>query len=100
MEFLYSYIREIVIFVFVANLICNIYPSEQLKKYIRMLVGLLLIIMMFKPLISGDKILEKVDLSIDDNIDRQVDIQDKVMEYESKIESRIINENQESGKDR
>ena len=72
-EELAGYIKGIVFFSLFANLILDFMPNINYKKYIKVLIGILLIIVILKPIL---------------NFDLQVD--EKINEMETKIYERIL----------
>jgi len=49
MEFIYSYIKNICIFMLVITIITNIFPEKRYIKYIKFFAGILLILIVLSP---------------------------------------------------
>ena len=92
-EELAGYIKGIVFFSLFANLILDFMPNINYKKYIKVLIGILLIIVILKPILNFDFLLNEINDKVDDvsfelNNDLQVD--EKINEMETKIYERIL----------
>ena len=92
-EELTEYIKWIVFFSLFANLILDFMPNINYKKYIKVLIGILLIIVILKPILNFDFLLNEINDKVDDvsfelNNDLQVD--EKINEMETKIYERIL----------
>ena len=92
-EELAGYIKGIVFFSLFANLILDFMPNINYKKYIKVLIGILLIIVILKPILNFDFLLNEIndkveDVSFELNNDLQVD--EKINEMETKIYERIL----------
>lgn len=59
-EELAGYIKGIVFFSLFANLILDFMPNINYKKYIKVLIGILLIIVILKPILNFDFLLKKL----------------------------------------
>ena len=84
-EELTEYIKWIVFFSLFANI--------NYKKYIKVFIGILLIIVILKPILNFDFLLNEINDKVDDvsfelNNDLQVD--EKINEMETKIYERIL----------
>ena len=92
-EELTEYIKWIVFFSLFANLILDFMPNINYKKYIKVLIGILLIIVILKPILNFDFLLNEINDKVDDvsfelNNDLQVD--EKINEMETKNYERIL----------
>lgn len=88
-EELTGYIKWIVFFSLFANLILDFMPNINYKKYIKVLIGILLIIVILNFDFLLNEINDKVDdVSFELNNDLQVD--EKINEMETKIYERIL----------
>lgn len=61
MEIIYNYIKNIVYFSLFVNLILNIFPNKNSKKYVRLFAGFLLILVVLEPIADFDKITQKIE---------------------------------------
>lgn len=52
MDWVYGYIKNIVIFTLMTTMILNLYPKEEFEKYIRLFAGLLLLLLMLHPVLQ------------------------------------------------
>ena len=55
MQFVFSYVKNICIFVLIITIILNIFPEKQYIKYIKLFAGILLIALVFNPVIRINK---------------------------------------------
>lgn len=100
MEFIYSYVKNICVFMLVITLILNIFPDRQYKKYIKLFAGLLLIISAITPIVNlGKKRIDVADI-IDKYYSKEVtmdsDISDSVKEMQTKIYERVSEINEQT----
>ena len=65
-EELAGYIKGIVFFSLFANLILDFMPNINYKKYIKVLIGILLIIVILKPILNFDFLLNEINDKVDD----------------------------------
>lgn len=100
MEFIYSYVKNICVFMLVITLILNIFPDKQYKKYIKLIAGLLLIISTISPLINYGK--KRIDVTniIDRYYSKEItmdsDISDSVKELQTKVYERVSKINEQT----
>ncbi len=100
MEFLYSYIKNICVFMLVITLILNIFPDRQYIKYIKLFAGLLLIISAITPIINFGK--QRIDITkvIDKYYSKEItmdsDISDSVREMQTKVYERVRESNEQA----
>lgn len=94
MEFIYSYIKNICVFMLVITLILNIFPDRQYKKYIKLFAGLLLMSLVFKPFVRVKDIQRDINKKISEYSRASFDINlgDEVMELETKMYERASKE--------
>lgn len=88
-----EYIKGIVFFSLFANLILDFMPNVNYKKYIKVLIGILLIMVVLRPIINFNFIINEIDdivkdVSFKTNTDLQVD--EKISDMETKIYERIL----------
>ena len=81
MEFIYSYIKNICIFMLVITIITNIFPERRYIKYIKFFAGILLILIVLSPVF---KITKK-----NINIDAKNQLDTRLNDFEKKIEERL-----------
>lgn len=100
MEFLYSYIKNICVFMLVITLILNIFPDRQYIKYIKLFAGLLLIISAITPIINLGKqridITKVIDKFYSKEITMDSDISDSVREMQTKVYERVRESNEQA----
>ena len=100
MEFLYSYVKNICVFMLVITLILNIFPDRQYIKYIKLFAGLLLIISAITPIINLGK--QRIDITkvIDKYYSKEItmdsDISDSVREMQTKVYERVRESNEQA----
>lgn len=100
MEFLYSYVKNICVFMLVITLILNIFPDRQYIKYIKLFAGLLLIISAITPIINFGK--QRIDITkvIDKYYSKEItmdsDISDSVREMQTKVYERVRESNEQA----
>lgn len=100
MEFIYSYVKNICVFMLVITLILNIFPDRQYKKYIKLFAGLLLIISAITPIVNlGKKRIDVTDI-IDKYYSKEItmdsDISDNVKEIQTKVYERVSEINEQT----
>lgn len=100
MEFIYSYVKNICVFMLVITLILNIFPDRQYRKYIKLFAGLLLIISAIAPIVNlGKKRVDVADI-IDKYYSKEItmdsDISDSVNEIQTKVYERISEINEQT----
>lgn len=99
MQFVFSYVKNIFIFVLIITIILNIFPEKQYIKYIKLFAGVLLIALVFNPVIRINKsrinipqIIERYSgqrINLDMDMEKELEkIQKKVKERVSESESR------------
>ena len=89
MEFIYSYIKNICIFMLVITIITNIFPEKRYIKYIKFFAGILLIFL--SPVFKITKKDINVDRIITENIniDAKNQLDTRLNDFEKKIEERL-----------
>lgn len=50
MEFINEYVKEVIGFILITGIVMNLIPDKSLSKYIRMVIGIILIVLMLNPL--------------------------------------------------
>ena len=91
MEFIYSYIKNICIFMLVITIITNIFPERRYIKYIKFFAGILLILIDLSPVFKITKKNINVDRIITENIniDAKNQLDTRLNDFEKKIEERL-----------
>lgn len=94
MEFIYSYIKNICVFMLVITLILNIFPDRQYKKYIKLFAGLLLMSLIFQPLVRVKDIQGQINKLISEYAGGtyEVNLDNEVKELETKMYERVSEE--------
>lgn len=96
MNWFIEYIRNIVVFMLIRTIVLNIYPKSEFEKYIKLLAGFLLVILIMQPLLQmGGYQFNVEDYLGDFHIDTVPDYENKAEEFESKIISRWEEENED-----
>lgn len=96
MQFLTEWVMQIITFIFIASIAQMIIPSDAYKKYIQMVIGLLLLFILTKPIIfflqmDLSKELERVNDSLFQEIDHP-DQFDQASPLEEERDTYIWNE--------
>lgn len=94
MEFIYSYIKNICVFMLVITLILNIFPDRQYKKYIKLFAGLLLMSLIFRPFVRVKDIQREINKKISEysRNSYNINLSDDVIELETKMYERVSKE--------
>ena len=112
MEILYEWIKDIAIYMLLVSVIVNLLPKNHYEKYVRLFTGMVMIILMIKPLSSFLNLQEQLDTFFSLDIYKQelrdvnMDFQeisntyeDQMMEgYKEQIQSQLGLLLQEEGK--
>lgn len=89
MEFLTSWITNIILFILLAVIVDLLLPQTGLQKYVKMVIGLLLIIIFLSPLLKlmstdVDELLKKTEIGMDEkNISLEDSIENKKIEIQA-----------------
>ncbi|WP_033828446.1 stage III sporulation protein AF [Bacillus andreraoultii] len=96
MEFLTSWITNIILFILLAVIVELLLPQTGLQKYVKMVIGLLLIIIFLSPLLKllstdVDEVLKKTGIGIDqENISLENSIENKKIEIQAEQHAYIL----------
>ena len=87
MQFIFSYIKNICSFMIIITLILNLFPNKSYLKYIKFVAGLLLLIIVLRPILD----IKKIKININDIFEQysETDRKSMLQDY-SKIESDIL----------
>ena len=87
MQFIFSYIKNICSFMIIITLILNLFPNKSYLKYIKFVAGLLLLIIVLRPILD----IKKIKININDIFEQysETDRKSLLQDY-SKIESDIL----------
>jgi stage III sporulation protein AF len=67
MEFIYTWIRNIVIYMLLNTVIMNLVGGKNYKKYISIVSGMILVLIVIAPIMDFMKLEDKLDLFLDKN---------------------------------
>lgn len=77
MAFLIEWMKQIILFVLIAIVIDLLLPSNKMRKYIQLVVGIILIVMFLKPVFT------LFQINVTDEINKQMTVFDQGIEEES-----------------
>lgn len=86
-EFIYSWIKDLVIIFIIITLVDLVMPKGSMHRYIRFVIGLLIIFAVINPFVNLGNIDFQLDKEVFRNIDNQFSINEEIIEgQESQIE--------------
>lgn len=86
-EFIYSWIKDLVIIFIIITLVDLVMPKGSMHRYIRFVIGLLIIFAVINPFVNLGNIDFQLDKEVFKNIDNQFSINEEIIEgQESQIE--------------
>lgn len=86
-EFIYSWIKDLVILFIIITLVDLVMPKGSMHRYIRFVIGLLIIFTVINPFVNLGNIEFQLDKEVFKNIDNQSSINEEIIEgQESQIE--------------
>jgi len=83
-----EYIKTICFFMIVTTVLLNLFPNEQYVKYVRLVIGFILILIVITPIVDKENIVNIEKYLVEFSLEEET-ISEKVMEYESVINKRI-----------
>ncbi len=86
-DFIYSWIKDLVIIFIIITLVDLVMPKGSMHRYIRFVIGLLIIFAVINPFVNLGNIDFQLDKEVFRNIDNQFSINEEIIEgQESQIE--------------
>ncbi len=94
MEFLNEWITNIIVFILLAVVVEMLLPQTSLQKYVKLILGLLLIVMILKPLFTifslDEKMLLKAAEQFPENLSLEKSIEKKKLEIQAEQAAYIL----------
>ena len=93
MQFVFSYVKNICIFVLIITIILNIFPEKQYIKYIKLFAGILLIALVLNPVIRINKSRSNIPQNIErysgQRINLDMDMEKELEKIQKKVKERV-----------
>ncbi|MCR5704809.1 MAG: stage III sporulation protein AF [Eubacterium sp.] len=90
MDWIYGYIKNIVIFMLMTTMILNLYPREEFEKYIRLFAGLLLLLLMLHPVLQWKEKSFSPEAYLETMVpERDIDFEKRQKELEQNLYERM-----------